>query len=118
LKYPSPAVSLSHLDKFVSYLKEQKNMGIWFMDSQSRGAPFFWLLVSKYVPKDELAKTWYEIVGSNDPSHLKVGASVSGFYYDRGSDQFLEKIISPGTKNPDFRYGVFGNWKVKFLTWF
>ena len=116
--YPDPEKSLAHLKRIVGYLKDQKNAGFWVRDIQSRGAPFFWLLVSRYVPKDQLAKTWYEIVGSADPAHLKAGTSVSGFQFERGYEQFLKKTILPGIKTPGFRYGTFGSWKAKLLSWF
>jgi hypothetical protein len=70
------------------------------------------------VPKDQVAKRWFEIVGSNDPAHLKAGTSVSGFQYERGSGQFLEKVILPATKKAGFRYGTFGSWKARVLSWF
>lgn len=116
--YPALTEALVHLERVIAYLKAQKNQGLWFRDTQPRGAPFFWLLVSCYVPKDQLAKKWFEIVGSNDPAHLKAGVSVSGFQYERGADQFLEKVILPAVRKTGFRYSTFGNWRARVLSWF
>jgi hypothetical protein len=35
-------------------------------------------MLSGFVNKDALARKWYEIVGSNDPRHLKAGTRIEG----------------------------------------
>lgn len=116
-KYPTFEDSLNHLSKVISFLEEEGNKGIWFQSAQTRGAPFFWLLLSKYVPKDDLSKRWFHIVGSNDPSHLLAGVSVNGFQFLRGSEELLRKKILPLSYAQNFKYGTFGSLKAKVLNW-
>lgn len=118
LKYPAPEEALKHLMNMVSYLEKQGNKGLWFLSFQTRGAPFFWLMLSRYVPKDELSKRWFEIVGSNDLAHLRAGVSVNGFKFLRGSEELLRKKILPLSYVPNFKYGTFGSLKAKVLSWF
>ena len=74
-------------------------------------------MLTKYVPKDEVAQKWYAIVGSNDPAHLKAGTSVSGFEFARGANMFLEKTIGPLSARTDFKSGTFGSLKAKVMEW-
>ncbi len=118
VKYPSPSEAIKHLDLAIRCLKKQGNQGVWFLSFQQRGAPFFWLALSKYVPKDSFAQKWFEIVGSGDQAHFQSGVSINGFHFAKGIDQFLEKSIVPVMKNPDFQYGTFGNLKATILSCF
>lgn len=111
--YPDTLEALTQLDKLTSLLKKHGNQGIWFLDQQARGAPFFWLLLSRYLDKEELPYSWYHIVNSGNPQHLKAGTSVSGFHYQKGLDYFFLKKIIPILDHPNdqdnLHYGVFGN---------
>jgi hypothetical protein len=48
----------------------------WVLEFQSRGAPHYHVIASDFIPKDELADRWYNIVDSRDEKHLKAGTSV------------------------------------------
>ncbi len=116
-KYPGTEESQRHLYEVISYLEGEGNKGMWFQSFQSRGAPFFWLLLSKYVSKDDLSKRWFYIVGSNDSSHLLAGVSVNGFEFMRGAEELLRKKILPLSYAKNFKYGTFGSLKAKVLAW-
>jgi hypothetical protein len=115
--YPPVPKALEHLNRLLRMLKRAGNQGIWFLCHQARGAPFFWLLASRYIEKDALASSWYHIVGSHDPQHLKAGISISGFNFRTGSENFLLKRILPLADGLDFQYGVFGSLALKIQSW-
>jgi len=83
-----------HLDEFCAFNFHKllpNTFSIWKLEPQKRGAPHFHLLIfsdcSKtlemvYQYKEKWKKLWYEIVGSQDPNHLKVGTWV-GFNKNR-----------------------------------
>ncbi len=116
--YPSAAEARKHLDKLMDHFQGRNNCGLWFLCFQARGAPFFWLMLKTFVNKDQLSRTWFEIVDSKDPAHLLAGVSVSGFQFSKGSYQFITKTILPTIKSPQFQYGTFGNLKAKLLSLF
>lgn len=107
--YPDTLEAISQVEKLAGLLKKHGNQGIWFLDQQPRGAPFFWLLLSRYLDKEDLSHSWYHVVGSGDPKHLQAGTSISGFHYQKGVDYFFLKKILPLLKQPNPKYGVFGN---------
>ena len=115
--YPPIPEALDQLDRLLRMLKKTGNQGIWFLCHQARGAPFFWLLASRYIEKDALASSWYHIVDSHDPQHLKAGTSISGFDFKKGSENFLLKRILPLAADLDFQYGIFGNLVLKIRSW-
>ena len=117
-KFPQPGEAVMHINQICEYLKKKGNRGMWFLCQQARGAPFFWMVLSNYVPKEDISRTWFEIVGSGDPAHLKAGSSVSGFQYKKGSGQFLEKVIFPYLNNSTIPCGTYGSFKARILSWF
>jgi hypothetical protein len=66
-----------HLNAFLQYLRRKGIKYIWRLEFQKRGAPHYHILVSGFVPKEEIAKRWYNIVGSRDERHLRAGTSVN-----------------------------------------
>lgn len=116
--YPSAAEARKHLDQLIDHLQRWNNSGLWFLSFQARGAPFFWLMLKTFVKKDQLSRTWFEIVDSKDPAHLLAGVSVSGFQFTKGSYQFVSKTIQPIINSPKFQYGTFGSFKAKLLSLF
>lgn len=65
--FPSPTVTKAHLEAFKKRLLRfaPNCSALWRMEFQTRGAPHYHLLVFNlpYLPKDELARWWHEIVG-------------------------------------------------------
>ncbi len=53
-----------------------KFSAFWFLEFQKRGAPHFHLFCTHSIPRLELSKIWYEIVGSDDSRHLLAGTRI------------------------------------------
>ena len=68
-QFPPPSAARKHLNKLMDYLQGESNKGMWFLTAQERGAPMFYLMLTRFVPKDVLAKKWFGIVASGDPAH-------------------------------------------------
>lgn len=96
---------------------------IWRLEPQKRGAPHFsgflwgWDELSTSEGREELSRTWYEVVGSGDKKHLRAGTQailVSG--PDRRRQIFyLAKYQSKdktGNKEEFFPYPVGRYWGV------
>ncbi|MFA4829203.1 MAG: hypothetical protein WC855_13345 [Thermodesulfovibrionales bacterium] len=66
-----------HLNVFLQYLRRKGIKYIWRFEFQQRGAPHYHILVSGFVPKEEIAERWYNIVGSGDERHLQAGTSIN-----------------------------------------
>ena len=66
----------AHLNVFLQYLRRKKIKYTWVLEFQSRGAPHYHIIASDFIPKDELADRWYNIVGSGDEKHLKAGTGI------------------------------------------
>ncbi len=51
---------------------------VWRLEPQKRGAPHYHLLVFGVdgLPKEWLSRTWFEVVGSGDERHIRVGTQV------------------------------------------
>jgi hypothetical protein len=65
-----------HLNVFLQYLRRKNVKFTWVLEFQSRGAPHYHIIISGFIPKDELSQVWYRIVGSNDEKHLKAGTGI------------------------------------------
>ena len=67
------------IEAFRRWLKRQgiKEM-FWGLEFQERGAPHINVLLDNRVDKEKLSKSWFKIVGSGDPAHLKAGTSIAG----------------------------------------
>ena len=65
-----------HLNTFLQFLRRKKMKYIWILEFQLRGAPHYHIIVNGFIPKDELAKRWYKIVGSGDEKHLQAGTRI------------------------------------------
>lgn len=71
------------LNSFLQYLRRLDVTYCWVLEFQLRGAPHFHILVSDYVPKDDVARRWFNIVGSGDEKHLRAGTRVEGVNGDK-----------------------------------
>ena len=71
------------LNGFLQYLRRLGVSYCWVLEFQDRGAPHFHILVSGFVPKDEVALRWFKIVGSGDTKHLLAGTRVEGVKGDK-----------------------------------
>lgn len=68
-------------EKRLKMLRKLKTYGVeeytHALEFQERGAPHIHILVDKYVDLKWLASSWYKIVGSEDPKHLKAGTEIN-----------------------------------------
>lgn len=67
---------------------------LWFLEWQRRGAPHFHILVNVFVPKDWLSETWYRIVGSGNPDHLKAGTKAEALRKKDGGKRYAVKYAT------------------------
>jgi hypothetical protein len=73
------------------------------LEFQERGAPHFHILVDKEIPHQDVAKSWYRIVGSGDEKHLKAGTEVRairakdsiGYYLTTYMEKARQKSVPP-----------------------
>lgn len=76
--FPEPLEVKQHLSKWLKRLR-RLHPGVnyfWVLELQERGALHFHLLVDRFVPKDWLSNSWFEVARSGDELHLKAGTSV------------------------------------------
>lgn len=66
----------THLNAFLQYLRRKEIKYVWVLEFQARGAPHYHIIASDFIPKEELANSWYQIVGSGDQKHLKAGTGI------------------------------------------
>ena len=66
-----------HLNAFLQFLRRKEVKSVWVLEFQSRGAPHYHLIVSEFIPKEEIAERWYRIVGSGDERHLRAGTGIN-----------------------------------------
>ena len=109
-----------HLDTFVKNHVMRKWPGaslLWKLEPQQRGAPHFHLIVwgVPFMPKEWLAQTWFEVVGSGDSKHLAAGTSVERARSFRGvmcyaGKKYLGKevMLPPGWENVGRFWGACG----------
>lgn len=88
---------------------------VWRLEYQRRGAPHFHLLVFgvPFIPHDWVARAWYDVVGSNDPRHLKAGTEIKRVRRFRSVIAYAAKYIgkeqSRGAARTDGRvWGIVG----------
>lgn len=66
----------AHLNAFLQFLRRKGIKSLWVLEFQSRGAPHYHVIVSDFIPKEEIAESWYKIVGSGDEKHLRAGTGI------------------------------------------
>lgn len=66
---------------------------LWCMEFQERGAPHFHVLVSEWIPKLWLSRSWFRIVGSGDPKHLRAGTKVQRVESREGAGQDMASVL-------------------------
>lgn len=66
----------AHVNAFCQFLRRRKIAYVWVLEFQKRGAPHFHFLLSGFIDKKEVARRWFEIVGSGDERHLAAGTRI------------------------------------------
>lgn len=71
----------------------------WFFEFQERGAVHFHLFTTHFFPKEWIAKSWYEIVGSEDERHLHAGTRIESIRSGkRGISAYASKYAAKQTQ--------------------
>lgn len=90
--------------------------GVWYLEWQKRGAPHFHLLTRGALPRAELSRAWYEVVGSSDPRHLRAGTQIKALgdcenpesYAVKDAHKKAQKDVPEGYTDVGKFWGVFG----------
>jgi hypothetical protein len=82
-----------HADIFSKRLQRRGFVREWTLEFQERGAPHINVLINGFLPKEELSRMWYEIVGSGDERHLRNGTSIKGIYSVGQVMSYISKYI-------------------------
>lgn len=89
----------------------------WFLEFQERGAPHFHIFGTDRIDHAELARWWYEIVGSGESDHLKAGTSIEALksgrhgtcaYASKYAAKAEQKVIPPNYFNSGRFWGIEG----------
>ena len=88
----------------------------WVLEFQERGAPHFHLLLSDFVDREWLSRTWYEIVASGDPKHLASGTNVKAIDFGwqipkeiaKYSAKHYQKLVPPDYEKVGRFWGIWG----------
>lgn len=90
----------------------------WFLEFQGNGAVHFHLYLTHFLPKEWVARSWYEVVGTGDERHLQAGTRIeelrsgrSGclYYAAKYAAKVEQKDLPLGITNPGRWWGVNGN---------
>lgn len=95
-QYPSTAASKEHLQALLDRLR-RRFPGFhyfWVLEFQRRGAPHYHLLVDVRIPREWLARAWFEIVGSGDERHLRAGVRIEAPRSQDGVRAYVSKYLS------------------------
>lgn len=127
LTYPAEfpldgAVAKEHLRVFLQrwkrYADSNSFSAFWFMEFQERGAVHFHIFCTHQLPKDELARWWYEIVGSKDERHLRAGTRIEKIrggrrgmcsYASKYASKAAQKGVPEAFKNCGRFWGISGD---------
>jgi hypothetical protein len=98
-EYPKdPHLWKSQLDRMGKRLRRKAPCAafLWKLEPQERGAPHFHVMGIgvRYIDREWVARSWYEIVGSGDPDHLKAGTRIEA---PKGMDpaaKYASKYVS------------------------
>jgi hypothetical protein len=84
----------SHLHKIILRLNYRGYKHIWALEFQERGAPHFHMLLDKEISKKELAKMWFDVVGSGDLKHLRRGVHVAPIRSKDGMEKYFTNYLT------------------------
>lgn len=68
---------------------------LWRIEPQKRGAPHFHVLIwAANLTNDWVSRSWWEVVGSGEESHLKAGTNLQRVRTVRGSVWYCAKYVA------------------------
>lgn len=103
LTYPAQfsqesSIQRAHFKSWLMRLRRKfsKASAIWKLEFQRRGAPHWHLLLINvpFLARQWLSKSWYQVVGSNDPRHLAAGTNVQRAESRRKAVSYVAKYIA------------------------
>jgi len=59
-------ITKRHLNAFLQFIRNRGVKCVWVLEFQAREAPHHHVITSHFIPREEIAKRWYKIVGSGD----------------------------------------------------
>ena len=89
----------------------------WFLEFTQSGVPHFHFFCTDFLPKEWLARRWYEIVGTEDLRHRQAGTRIEGFkrgrdgtiaYASKYAAKQYQKMIPEGAESMGRFWGVCG----------
>jgi hypothetical protein len=118
-EYPADGrIVMNHWRRMRQWFVRQGNTaGLWFKEFQARGAPHFHVFLPSPVPKETVARAWYDIVGSGDVRHLWAGTrteslrnpQAAGAYAAKYAAKSLQKEVPDGFSSVGRFWGTWGN---------
>ena len=103
----------NHLRKINQWMfRKYGCRGIWLLEFQERGAPHFHIMMIGKVPKEELSRKWFEIVGSCDQRHLKAGTRIERIRKPHAAYVYCVSYIKKNSQKvvPEEYHGVGRFW--------
>ena len=101
------------------YIKPRtKHSAFWFLEFQKRGAPHFHIFLNWSPDKYWISKKWFDIVGSDDPSHalagtrvevLKRGRAGTISYASKYAAKAEQKVVPDQYLNVGRFWGIYGD---------
>lgn len=97
----------NHMNTFLQFLRRKGGNYVWVKEFQSRGAVHFHICIDVWIPKNEIAQRWFNVVGSNDPKHLNAGTRVEAIKNIDHASAYMcaylkkstQKIVPEGIEN-------------------
>jgi len=133
LSYPADfpcdgRIVAKHRDVFLKRLRRRGIRYFWWLEFQERGAPHLHLFIDKDIPKEELSRIWFDVVGSGDLNHLAYGTRIGKIrskekaigYAMSYAKKESQKVVPDGYENVGRFWGTsekikpVGVYKLKF----
>jgi hypothetical protein len=112
-------VDLEYDEETERYIKPNtKHSAFWFLEFQKRGAPHFHIFLNWCPDMYWVSKKWFEIVGSDDPSHalagtrtetLKKGRAGTISYASKYAAKADQKVVPEQYLNVGRFWGIYGD---------
>jgi len=103
-----------HLDTWTKRVRRKlpRAAVVWKLEPQVRGAPHFHLIIVgvHFLAKEWLSRSWYEVVGSNDPKHLDAGTNIQAVLSHRGVLAYAAKYTAKHQELPASWQDGVGRW--------
>lgn len=90
-------VCKKQLNVFLQWLRRRNiEAYLWFLEFQQRGAPHFHILIEGggFIDRNDLARRWFEIVGSGDINHYYAGTRIESGRKKGGLHRYAVKYAS------------------------